>query len=61
MNCFNLDDHRVEKEIRFEPARLALSPGKTYQFSGATFSRSGDVYVGKVSIPAVGHTLVEVT
>ena len=61
MNCFNLDDHPVEKEIRFEPAKLGLSPGRSYQFSGATFSKSGDAYVGRVSIPAVGHTLVEVT
>ncbi len=51
----------VEKEIRFEPAKLGLTPGKTYQFAGAAFSRSGDAYVGKVSIPALGHTLVEVT
>jgi hypothetical protein len=61
MNCFNLDDHPVEKEIRFEPTRLGLSSGKTYQFSGANFSRSGDAYVGKMSIPAIGHTLIEVT
>jgi hypothetical protein len=60
MNCFNLDDHAAEHEIRFEPAKLGLSPTKTYQFSGATFSRSGDAYVGKVSIPSLGHTLVEV-
>lgn len=61
MNCFNLDEHPVEREIRFEPARLGLSPNRTYQFSGATLSRSGDAYVGKVSIPGLGHTLVEVT
>ncbi len=61
MNCFNLEAHRVEREIRFEPAQLGLSPNKTYQFSGATFSRSGDAYVGTVGIPALGHTLVEVT
>jgi hypothetical protein len=61
MNCFNLDEHPVEREIRFEPARLGLSSAKTYQFSGGSFNRSGDAYVGKVSIPALGHTLVEVT
>jgi hypothetical protein len=61
MNCFNLDNHPIEKEIRFEPTKLGLTPGKTYQFAGAAFSRSGDAYVGKVSIPALGHTLVEVT
>ena len=61
MNCFNLGDQPVEKEIRFEPSKLGLSPGKTYQFSGATLTLSGDVYVGTVSIPMQGHTLLEIT
>ncbi len=61
MNCFNLDGHPAKREIRFEPAKLGLSPNKSYQFSGASLSRSGDAYVGTVSIPALGHTLVEVT
>jgi hypothetical protein len=61
MNCFNLGEQPVEKEIRFAPARLGLSSGKMYRFSDASFQRSGDVYVGKVHIPAQGHVLVEVT
>lgn len=61
MNCFNLDNQPVEREIQFEPAKLGLLPDKTYQFAGAAFSRSGDAYTGKVRIPALGHTLVEVT
>ena len=62
MNCFNLDAQDVEREIRFEPARVGLSSGNTYKFSGSTgFSRSGDVYIGKVKIPGHGHTLIEIT
>jgi hypothetical protein len=61
INCFNLDEQPVEREIRFEPTRVGLAPGKGYQFAGAGFSRTGDIYVGKLSIPALGHTLVEVT
>ena len=61
INCFNLDEQPAEREIRFEPARLGLSTGATLKFSGADFTRSGDAYVGRVSIPARGHTLVEVT
>ncbi len=61
MNCFNLDAQPIEREVSFEPARLGLSPSKTYQFSGATFRRSGDVYTGVVHIPERGHILIEVT
>ena len=61
MNCFNLDDRPVEKQIRFEPARLGLSPAKNYRFAGASVTGRGDAYVATVSIPAMGHTLVEVT
>lgn len=60
INCFNLTKVAAEREVRFEPAQLGLSPAKTLRFSGATFERSGDIYVGKVSIPAEGHTLIEV-
>ena len=61
VNCFNLGKGPVGKEIRFVPAQLGLSPAKTYQFSAGGFQRVGDIYVGKVNIPAEGHTLFEVT
>ena len=62
MNCFNLDDSDVEREIRFDPARMGLASDKSYQFSGASaFERSGDLYVGKVRIAGRGHTLVEIS
>ncbi len=60
MNCFNLADALLEREISFDPKEFALWPDKSYEFSGATFSRSGDVYAGVVRIPAHGHILVEV-
>jgi hypothetical protein len=60
MNCFNLDDYPVEREIRFDPKRLGLSSDKSYEFSGATFSKTGDAYVGVVRVPARGHVLVEI-
>jgi hypothetical protein len=61
VNCFNLSNVAVEREIRFAPAKLGLASGKTYQFSGAGFHRAGDMYAGRVSIPAEGHMLIEVT
>ncbi len=61
INCFNLDDKPMEREVRFEPARLGLSTGATFKFAGADFTRSGDAYIGRVRIPAEAHTLIEVT
>jgi hypothetical protein len=60
MNCFNLDDARVEREIHFDPDRVGLSRDKSHEFSGAAFCKNGDAYVGVVRIPAHGHILVEV-
>jgi hypothetical protein len=60
VNCFNLGDAPVEREIRFDPKVFGLSQGKSYEFLGATFSRHADAYVGMVRIPARGHILVEI-
>jgi len=60
MNCFNLADAPVEREIRLDPKGFGLSPDKSYEFSGVTFSKTGDAYIGVVRIPAQGHILVEV-
>jgi hypothetical protein len=61
VNCFNLSNVAVEREIHFVPAQLGLSPSKTYKFSIAGIQRSGDIYIGKVSVLAEGHTLIEIT
>jgi len=60
MNCFNLDDHPVEREIRFDPKRFGLSQDRSYEFSGAVFSKTGEAYSGVARVPAHGHLLVEV-
>jgi hypothetical protein len=49
-----------EREIRFDVNAFGLSRDKSYQTSGATFSRNADEYVGLVRIPARGHVLVEI-
>jgi hypothetical protein len=61
VNCFCVEDEPVEREIRLQPARFGLSTHKSYRFSGASFGADGDGYVGRVRIPARGHTLIEVT
>ncbi len=60
INCFNLESNPVEREIKFAPAPYGLAASKTYRFTGGTFLQAGDAYVGKVAIPALGHTLIEV-
>jgi hypothetical protein len=60
MNCFNLADAPVEREIRFDLKGFGLSPDKSYEFSEARFFKTGNAYVGVVRIPARGHVLLEV-
>jgi hypothetical protein len=60
INCFNLGGP-ANPEIHFEPAKFGLKPDRSYKFTGADFTKTGDVYIGKVAIAADGHTLVEVT
>jgi hypothetical protein len=60
VNCFNLEDHPVDRVIQFDPARYGLS-GTAKTFSIPGFTASGSGYAGKVTIPGYGHTLIEVT
>ncbi len=59
INCFNLEDKAVEREIRFDPAEFGLAPSETWKFSGAWFRKSGGSYIGEASIAARGHLLIE--
>ncbi len=60
VNCFNLGDQPIERQVRFAPAQFGLSSHKRYRFCGAQFRKAGDAWLGKVSIPARGHVLIEV-
>jgi hypothetical protein len=59
INCFNLEDHPVEREIRFDPAQFGLAPSETWRFSGASFRKSEDSYIAETAIVARGHVLIE--
>lgn len=59
INCFNLEDHPVTRRVEFTPSRFGLDSTKVYEAIGAPTSRSGDVYLMNVAIPAYGQTLVE--
>ena len=60
INCFNLETHPVTRDIPFTPALYNLPP-KPYTFTGATPANSGPNYTLKVTIPPLGHTLIEIT
>ena len=49
VNCFNLDDDPVTREIVFRPADLELDPAAAFAFAGAEFTRDGDAYRGSVT------------
>jgi len=60
VNCFNLEECAVERDVRFEPPSLGLTANKTFEFVGADISPTRRAYVGTVGIPAQGHTLIEI-
>lgn len=60
INCFNLEERPVTREIRFEPTELGLADRPTYRFSGGAFRQDGRAYIGTVNIPARGHSLIEI-
>lgn len=60
INCFNLENHAVEREIDIVLTDCGLDPSKDYRFLGASFKKARGSYSGKVSIPALGHTLIQV-
>jgi len=59
VNCFNLEDHTVNRRIELDPGKLGLEAAGSYEFNGATARRSGNTYVLDVVVPGYGHSLVE--
>jgi hypothetical protein len=59
INCFNLGDNSVDREIRFDPPLFGLSRSETWQFSGASAKKSGDLYILRTTIAGRGHVLLE--
>jgi len=59
INCFNFEDHPVTREVRFDPAKFGIPSTVAMPLQGAPFKMDGQAYVAQVSIPAFGHTLLE--
>jgi hypothetical protein len=61
INCFNLEDHAVDRRIEVHPGKLGLQARGSYQFKGTTAHRAGDRYILELTVPSYGHSLVEVS
>jgi hypothetical protein len=60
INCFNLEDHAVNRHIELYPGKVGLEATGYYQFKGATAERAKDHYMLEAAIPSYGHSLIEV-
>jgi hypothetical protein len=58
INCFNLENHTVQRNITIDPANVRLSVNKSFSFTGAVFRKSAGKYIGNVEIAPLGHTLI---
>jgi hypothetical protein len=59
INCFNIEDKPVKKEVRFRLSEIGL-PAGAVKIEGAPFQQKGDEIVLDLSLPALGHQLVRV-
>jgi len=60
INAFNLEDHFVEREVRFVPQRYGLDGERPLQVEGVPSRRAHEGYILTFRIPARGHQLAEV-
>jgi hypothetical protein len=59
VNCFNLDDKPIQKQIRFRPSEIGLADDAV-KIDGAPFRQNGDEITVDLAIPARGHVLLKV-
>jgi hypothetical protein len=60
VNCFNLEDHLVDRQFDFVPERFGLDGQRSYQCKGASWHKEANLYTLSVSIPPQGHKLIEI-
>ena len=61
INCFNIDQARINNKIEFDPARFGLPAEKSYKFIETDFALSGGTYTATININPIGHRLIEIT
>jgi hypothetical protein len=60
INCFNLDDKLVERQLDFVPGKCGLEGGRKYSITGVPARRHENGYALTVDLPPHGHRLVEI-
>jgi hypothetical protein len=60
INCFNLEDAPVEREVELLPERVGLDPRRSYKVEGVPARGQGPSYILSFKVPARGHQLAEV-
>jgi len=59
INCFNLEDHAVERSVKFNLTQVGLDAGSSYEVRGGSVQSTETRFAIDVEIPAYGHTLFE--
>ena len=60
VNCFNIDDKPVKKQVQFRLSEIGLRAGAV-KIDGAPFAQSGDKITVDLAIPARGHLLLKIS
>ncbi len=59
VNCFHLEDRATTRRVRIDLERFGLEAERDYQVTGQSV-RHGATIEAEVTIPAFGHTLIEI-
>jgi hypothetical protein len=60
VNCFNLDVQPMRRVVEFIPGMYGLDPNRRYAITGTLSSPIPMGYALTVTVPALGHQLVEI-
>jgi hypothetical protein len=60
INCFNLEERPLEREVEFVPGRYGLETKRSYVVTGVPARESARGYTLTFDVPARGHRLAEV-
>jgi hypothetical protein len=60
MNCFNLENHAVEREVEFIPQKFALDPKLSYQIKGVPSRKTANGHTLLLTLPPQSHKLAEI-
>jgi hypothetical protein len=61
VNCFNLEDRPLQKQVDFEPEAYGLPGDQPYNVQGVPFRFAAGRYTLLFDVPPLGHRLAEVT